>query len=216
VLEQAGHIDVLVNNAGVMWAGITEAYTVEQARQVLEVNFLGACRTDRAVLPSMRRQGSGLLIHMSSLAGGLVFPFATLYCASKMALEVLAEAYRYELSGAGIDSIILEPGPFRTNLPDSQVHPQDQARVEAYGALAQLPIQKLNGVQEALQDPQMVADLVADLIAQPMGSRPLRSIAGAIDFGLAPLNKAKEEAQHTLFEAWGLTQLLPGSASQSR
>lgn len=213
VIDQAGRIDVLVNNAGVMYGGVTEAYTLEQFRQMMETNFFGVAKMNRAALPHMRQQGSGLLIHISSLAGGLVFPFFGLYCASKAALEALAESYHYELSSLGIDSVIVEPGPFQTSLIGSQDEPQDRARVNQYGTVAQIAQQMIGGFHESVkrqehQDPKIVADIVADLIAKPAGARPLRTIAGAVDFGLSPLNDAKMQAQRVLLDTWNLTQLV--------
>ncbi len=67
---------------------------------------------NRAVLPAMKRQGSGLLLHVSSGAGRLVIPGMGLYCASKFAMEALAEVYRYELASLGIDSVVIEPGAY--------------------------------------------------------------------------------------------------------
>lgn len=104
VIEQAGHIDVLVNNAGVSYIGITEGYTLEQARTIMEVNFFGPLHLDRAVLPYMRQQRNGLLLHITSVSGGLAFPFVSLYSASKMALEALAEGYHYELAPLGSEA----------------------------------------------------------------------------------------------------------------
>ena len=124
VVDQQGRIDVLVNNAGVMNVGITEAYTPDQVRRQLDVNFLGPVQLDRAVIPWMRKQKSGLLIHVSSLAGRLVFPYFGIYCASKFALEAVAESYRYELSAQGIDSVIVEPGPFGTALMPGRQSPR--------------------------------------------------------------------------------------------
>ncbi|WP_017314368.1 SDR family oxidoreductase [Mastigocladopsis repens] len=212
IVEQTGRIDVLVNNAGVMYGGITEAYTLEQVRRQMEVNFFGVVRMNRAVLPYMRQQGNGLLVHVTSLAGGLVFPFFGLYCASKAALEAVAESYHYELFSLGIDSVIIEPGPFQTNLTTSLEGPQDQERLAQYGTVAEIARQLLDGVDQpssegVYQDPQIVADIVAELVAMPSGKRPLRTIAGAIDFGLSPVNEAKLQAQRVALDAWGLTQL---------
>jgi NADP-dependent 3-hydroxy acid dehydrogenase YdfG len=109
-LDRAGHIDVVINNAGVVTLGVTEAYTVEQYQQVFDVNVLGVVRVNRAVLPAMRRRRNGLLIHVSSGAGRAVVPFSAVYCASKFALEAVADAYRFELSAFGIDSVLVEPG----------------------------------------------------------------------------------------------------------
>ena len=212
VIEQAGRIDALVNNAGVTQAGITEGYTLDQVRAHMEVNFFGPLHLDREVLPYMRHQGNGLLIHMSSLSGGLVFPFVTLYSASKMALEALAEGYHYELAPLGIESIIIEPGLFPTGLLKSQQNPGDQKRLIEYGSLNDIPTQMLRDTEAAnngphATDPQLVADLIADLIAQPQGTRPFRTIIGN-DPGLASLNAAKAHAQQIVLDAWGLTTAL--------
>ncbi|QBD78925.1 SDR family oxidoreductase [Ktedonosporobacter rubrisoli] len=213
VLEQAGRLDVVVNNAGVTSAGITEGYTLEQARAHMDVNFFGPLKVDRAVLPRMRQQRNGLLIHMSSLSGGLVTPFIALYSASKAALEALAETYHYELAPLGIESIIIEPGIFATELLKSQQDPQDQERLASYGALKDIPAQILRNtaaMQEGpvAQDPQIVADVVANLITQPRGTRSLRTIPGAYDSGLTTLNEAKAQAQRALLESMGLTEAL--------
>ena len=119
ILEEAGRIDVAVNNAGVMHAGVSEAFTLEAVQRQFDVNVYGAVRINRAVLPQMRERGSGLLVQLSSLAGRVVFPFFGIYCASKYAVEAMAESYRYELSSFGVDSVIVEPGPFWTGLIDS-------------------------------------------------------------------------------------------------
>jgi NAD(P)-dependent dehydrogenase (short-subunit alcohol dehydrogenase family) len=113
-LAQAGRIDILVNNAGYALYGLAETATLEQAKRIMETNFFGVVRMNRAVLPHMRRQGSGLLVHISSGAGRVGAPGLGLYSASKFALEALAEAYRYELAAQGIDSVIVEPGGYVT------------------------------------------------------------------------------------------------------
>src|SRR4029077_15497772 len=113
-MDEAGRVDVLVNNAGYGLMGVTEAVTLEQARRIMDTNFFGAVRMNRAVLPHMRKQRSGLLIHISSGAGRVVIPSLGFYCASKWALEALAEEYRYELAGQAIDSVIIQPGAYPT------------------------------------------------------------------------------------------------------
>ena len=210
-----GRIDVLINNAGVMNVGITEAYTIEQIRTQMDVNFLGAARLNRAVLPGMRVRGRGLLVHVSSLAGRLVFPFFGIYCASKFALEAMAEAYRYELSAAGIDSIVVEPGPFGTELIARSPKPADTERVAAYGELAATPEATLTEFDNMLSasdapDPQMVADDILALIRQPASERPLRTVSG-IDFGLRAMNQGVLPVQRALLEGLGFTHLDPGA-----
>src|SRR5689334_15705213 len=95
---QCGRIDVLVNNAGFGIMDLAESVTMPQAQRQFDTNFFGVLRMNRAVLPVMKRQGSGLLLHVSSGGGRLAIPGMGLYCASKFAMEALAETYRYELA----------------------------------------------------------------------------------------------------------------------
>src|SRR5258708_11862641 len=97
-VAKAGRIDVAINNAGYYLSGLEEAVTTEQAQRLMDTNFLGPVRVNRAVLPHTRRQRSAVLYHISSGAGRVVLPSGGFYCASKFALEALAEAYSYELA----------------------------------------------------------------------------------------------------------------------
>jgi NAD(P)-dependent dehydrogenase (short-subunit alcohol dehydrogenase family) len=98
ILAEAGSVDVLINNAGIMYLGITEAFSVEQAKFQMETNYFGAIRVMQAVLPSMRKAGSGLIINTSSLVGRMSPPFFGTYTATKHALEGYTQALRYEVS----------------------------------------------------------------------------------------------------------------------
>lgn len=214
VIEQAGRIDVLVNNAGIAYAGLSETFPVTQVQQQFDVNFFGVVRMNRAVLPHMRRQGSGLLIHISSTGGRLAMPFMGVYTASKFALEALAEAYRYELSGLGVDSVIIEPGTYPTNAPHNAVFAIDQARITDYGPLAEVPakmIANFKAISAGLNTPsaQEVADAVADLIATPAGERPLRTIVPGLGGQIIePLNDQAEQIQRTRLEGMGMAHLM--------
>jgi len=115
-----GRLDVLVNNAGHMAIGVTEAFTEEQVRQQMDVNFLGPVRMYRGVLPHMRQQRAGLIVHVSSIVGRVLFPGCGFYCASKFALEAYAEVLHYELTAFGIDSVIVQPGPFPSRYAGEQ------------------------------------------------------------------------------------------------
>jgi len=217
VAEEQGKIDVLINNAGVMNVGITEGYTSEQVKQQMEVNFFGPVNLDRAVIPHMRKQKSGLLIHVSSLAGRLVFPYFGIYCASKFALEAVAESYRYELSDQGVDSIIVEPGPFSTSLISKSPKPEDLERLAVYGDVADVPGKMLASFEEFYKsdnavDPQVVADDIANLIVMPHNERPLRTVSG-LDYGVQNLNVVVEPIQHTLLETLGMSNMDPTSKS---
>ncbi len=211
IIKDTGRIDVLVNNAGIMNVGITEAFTKEQVQRQFDVNFYGPVRTNRAVLPHMRKQGRGLLVQVSSLAGRVVFPFLGVYNASKFAVEALSEAYRYELSGSGVDSVIVEPGPYDTNLFETIPWPEDQQRSEQYGELAGAPASlvasfaALNKSEDA-PDPQEVADAISELILTPSGQRPLRTVVG-LDYGVKGLNETAAPFQHDLLKALGMQQM---------
>jgi NAD(P)-dependent dehydrogenase (short-subunit alcohol dehydrogenase family) len=144
-LDRAGRIDVVINNAGIFALGITEAFTIEEFQQVLEVNLFGVVRVNRAVLPAMRRQHGGLLIHVSSAGGRAVVPGCAAYSASKYALEALADVYRFELSAFGIDSVLVEPGIHRTPILEKLLAPSDQHRAAEYGTTAEA-VDRVKGV----------------------------------------------------------------------
>src|SRR5690349_14115492 len=100
VLAHTRRIDVLVNNAGIASTGVTEAFTAEQAKLIFNTNVVGLLRTSRAVLPTMRAQGDGLIVNVGSILGRVTFPFFGIYGASKFAVEALTESLRYELSSS--------------------------------------------------------------------------------------------------------------------
>lgn len=212
VIMQHKKIDTLINNAGLMPVGITEAYTVAEVERLFAVNFFGAVRADRAVLPHMRAAGSGLLVHVTSLMGRVVFPFFGTYSASKFALEALAEAYRYELKGFGIDSVIVEPGPFPSNLISSSPEPSDQAVLASYGEVAAIPgqIKANDGYDEANPPrPQRVADAIVQLV-EATERRPLRTVVmpEGMDFGVQRLNEAVSPIQNDLLTSFGMSGML--------
>src|SRR5580693_7749598 len=158
-VAKAGRIDVAINNAGYYLSGLEEAVTTEQARRLMDTNFLGPVRVNRAVLPHMRRQRSGVLMHISSGAGRVVLPSFGHYCASKFALEAFAETYSYELAPQGIESVIVEPGAYQTAIFGNIVFAEDQARGETYGSAKNIA-EKINaGLAAVAGNPQEVADL---------------------------------------------------------
>jgi NAD(P)-dependent dehydrogenase (short-subunit alcohol dehydrogenase family) len=115
-LEEFGRIDVLVNNAGRTQVGAVEETTDEELRALFDLHFFAPAALTRAVLPSMRRQGSGTIVQMSSVGGQVTAPGFGAYCATKFALEGLTETLRDEVAGFGIHTLIVEPGAFRTGL----------------------------------------------------------------------------------------------------
>src|SRR5260221_2332304 len=132
IIETTGSLDVVVNNAGVSYSGPLEALTLEQVRQQFETNVFSVLRVNRAVLPQMRKQGSGLLLQIGSIAGRLALPFLGLYGATKFALEGLTESYRYELAPFGIDVAIIEPGTYPTPIEAKHQSVEDTERTALY------------------------------------------------------------------------------------
>ena len=208
VVREAGRIDTVVNNAGVAYWGLLETFTVEQAKQIFETNFFGPLRVNRAVLPHMRQRRSGLLIHISSIAGRLVLPSMALYCATKFALEAMAETLRYEASQLGIDSLIVEPGEYPTAIFGNAAEAADQARAVDYGAVAEMPRKILEGLASNNNDVQEVADRVVELIEMPAGSRPIRSLVGTFAQQCQPLNDLALQFQTGALQAFGLSDLM--------
>jgi len=213
-LKIAGRIDVVINNAGIAAMGLTEAYTIEQFQQLFDINVFGVARVNRAVLPSMRRQRSGLLIHVSSAAGRVVPPGMAVYCASKFALEAVADAYRFELSPFGIDSVIVEPGIHKTPILEKFVPPADQARVADYGTAADSASRVKEVFDAANIAPETPgADLVVDafirLIETPAGERPFRTVpTPTLAPLLDPYNAAAAEIRTVVAQIFNVSDLL--------
>jgi NAD(P)-dependent dehydrogenase (short-subunit alcohol dehydrogenase family) len=120
VLAREGRLDIVVNNAGMGIAGPLEDTTIEQAKRQLEVNFFGAFRVCRAVLPAMRRQRRGYIVNIGSIGGLIAIPYQSMYSASKFALEGLSESLRMEVRPFGIRVVIIEPGDHRTALTQNR------------------------------------------------------------------------------------------------
>jgi NAD(P)-dependent dehydrogenase (short-subunit alcohol dehydrogenase family) len=215
VVEAAGRLDVLVNNVGIGSWGMAEGYDLAQVQQIFESNVLTAVRANRAVLPQMRAQGSGLLVQVSSGVGRFVMPYMTLYSAAKHAVDALAEGYRYELAPLGVDSVIVEPGSFPTTGSLTKlITPHDADRVAGYGdvdARGQAMYaynDQLNRGPDA-PDPQLVADAIAHLVETPAGQRPLRTTVGPPPAPqAAQINEVAAQVQEQTLGYMGLGDLL--------
>ncbi|HTU99629.1 MAG TPA: SDR family NAD(P)-dependent oxidoreductase, partial [Luteitalea sp.] len=180
----AGALDVVVNNAGIVGLGLTEGFTPEQFAHMFDVNVGGAVRVNRAVLPAMRARGRGLLIHLSSAAGRATVPGLAPYCASKYALEALADAYRYELQPWGVQSVLVEPGIYRTAIFDQAMRPDDTARVDGYGPHGNYVDTVGHVFASAMADPKNpgsaeVAEAVVGLVEMEPVARPFRTVVSA-------------------------------------
>jgi len=211
VLKSAGKIDVLVNNAGIASAGVTEAFTADQATFVFNTNVIGILRTSRAVLPSMREKHDGLIINVGSVLGRVTFPFFGIYGASKFAVEALTDSLRYEVSQLGVDVTLVQPSAYPTNLFANVQLPADGGRGEAYGEVGMIPGAMFETFTKKFQaadapNPHDVADAISKLIAQPKGSRPARTVIGA-PFGSDTVNQQTAPVQAKVVEGLGLGHL---------
>ena len=208
-VNQTGRIDILINNAGYGVMGVTESVTTEQSQRIMDTNFLGVVRVNRAVLPHMRRQKSGLLIYISSGAGRLVIPSLGLYCASKFAMEALAESYSYDVAGQGIDSVIIQPGSYSTAAFNNIERAAEPAREDAYGEVGGIADRLLRQLSSTKANPQDIADAVLQIIETPPGKRHLRyrlTRPGA-GLGVEEINSTSARIQRQLLQALDLTEL---------
>jgi NAD(P)-dependent dehydrogenase (short-subunit alcohol dehydrogenase family) len=163
----------------------------------------------------MRRQRSGVLMHISSGAGRVVLPSVGFYCASKFALEALAEAYSYELASQGIESVIVEPGQYETPVFGNTVTAADEARTNTYGAVKEIPAKINAALSSTAGNAQEVADAVLRIIETPAGEKQLRYFVGPQNFGVEEINALSKQVQANVLEAFGFaadTKFLKGKA----
>ena len=205
VVLECGRLDVLVNNAGYGVMDLAETVTTAQAQRQFDTNFFGVLRMNRAVLPVMKRQKSGLLLHVSSGGGRLVIPGMGFYCASKFAMEALAEVYRYELASQGIDSVVIEPGAYATPIMAKLERGEDSKRKTGYGEMAEVPQKLKTKIGSSRGNPQEIADAVLQIIETPAGQRQLRYRVGPGGPGVQRINALTDEVQAQMLEAFGIT-----------
>jgi len=115
ILDQKQRIDVLVNNAGWGLWGCVEDVSVDEFKEQFETNFFSIIRLIQEVAPTMRKQGSGIIVNVSSVVGRIGFPASPAYISSKFALEGLSESMRFDFAPFGVDVIIIEPGVIKTD-----------------------------------------------------------------------------------------------------
>lgn len=213
ILAESDALDVLINNAGQMFMGLTETFTPEEFTKQLDINVVGIHRATRAVLPAMRKRGRGLIINLSSTAGRVSLPFFGIYHASKWAVEGYTTALRVELASSGVEVVIVEPGPFTTSLFPSGSRPEDaEGRATSYPEVAHRAFDQMGNAFEELfknaetpTDPSLVADHLVELIEMTAGTRPFRSVVG-VDFGVRQLNAGREPHEAGLLDSLGLTR----------
>jgi len=198
ILDQKQRIDVLVNNAGWGLWGCVEDVSVDEFRTQFETNFFSIIRLIQEVGPTMRKQGSGTIVNVSSVAGRIGFPASPAYISSKFALEGLSEALRLEMAPFGVNVVIIEPGVIKTNF----LNPMKLAkRSESDTAYRDITVKVTSGVKmmaEMGTHPKEVADIIVKAIRN---EKPLpRYIVGndALMFLEARKNKTDIEFENYL------------------
>lgn len=158
ILEQAGRIDLMVNNAGIGLLGGAEESSIAQAQRLFDVNVFGVARVVNAVLPVMRKQKSGRIVNMSSILGLIPSPYNAFYASTKHAIEGYSESLDHEVRDFGIRVVLVQPGVTRTSFEENltradqplPVYDSERARSEAL----------MRRWVEAGDAPQVVADMV--------------------------------------------------------
>jgi NAD(P)-dependent dehydrogenase (short-subunit alcohol dehydrogenase family) len=215
VLAESGAPYAVINNAGQMYMGLTEAFTADELAWQLDVNVVGIHRVNRAFLPAMREKGDGVVINVSSIAGRFGLPLFGVYHASKWAVEGYSLGMRTELASAGVDVVVVEPGPFATELFPRTPQPADEeGRAATYPAALHAATEGMGAAFEEMfegdevnTDPSLVVDTFVDLVDGAPGTRPFRSLVG-FDFGVVgPMNEAAAPLYGQLYEAAGLADV---------
>ena len=220
IIAECGRLDGIVHNAGHMVLGPAEAFTPEQLADLYDVNVLGAQRVNRAALPQLRAQGSGLVVWVgsSSTRGGCP-PFLGPYFAAKSAGDALAVSYAAELIRFGIDTTIIVPGAFTTgtNHFANAGSPDDGERAHGYDdqygkLLGELP-ERLASLVPDDADPSRVAVEIARVVDLPAGQRPFRVHIDPSHDGSEVVCTVGDRIRSDFFHRVGIDDLLPAHAS---
>lgn len=177
VMRLEGRIDLLVNNAGfgVAPAGAEES-SIEQARAIFDTNFFGIVRMTRAIVPHMRKQGSGRIINIGSVLGFLPMPYGALYAATKHAVEGYSESLDHELRTRGIRVSVIEPAYTKTQFDANFMAPD--SKLDEYREVRAVLDKVLRKVMATADEPTIVADVVLKVAS---AARPkLRYTAGIV------------------------------------
>ena len=165
VVEREGRIDSVVHCAGFGIAGPVEETSEDEARAIFETNLFGTLRISRAVLPVMRAQGSGTMVHLSSIGGRIAVPYQGLYSATKFAVEGLVEALRMEVRRFGIRVVLVEPGDFCTGFTDRRIRVRNALSDGPYSDAFERAIGIAEADERNGQSPESIARLVERILA---------------------------------------------------
>ncbi len=206
-IEEFGRIDVLVNNAGYGLLGAIEEPSTEQIRAQFDTNVFGAVDVMRAVLPQMRRQKSGHVLNMSSVAGFIASGSAGYYAATKFALEALSEALAQEAADHGIRVTIVEPGPFRTDFAGRSLRAPEGQMPEVYPGTQRFLDYFAEVDRKQVGDPRKAAQVMIDVVESaepplrlPLGELCITRIESELEKVRADIAPWREAGLATAFE----------------
>ena len=165
VVDDVGDVDVLINNAGYSAWGPMEVVPLDLMQDVMDTNYFGAMRMIKAVLPSMRKRGSGCIVNVSSAGGRICGVLSGPYCASKHALEAMSEVIRMELRSFGVRVIVIEPGAIESNFSQNRLMFRETDG--PYGQLIRAGEASLNAQRTTPASSEDVATVIAEAIADP-------------------------------------------------
>lgn len=163
LLKKEGRIDVLINNAGMGITGPVEETSTDEMRRVFDTNFFGAIEVMQGVLPVMRKQGSGLIVNVTSIAGYMGLPFRGIYSATKGALELVTEAVSMETKAFNIKVTNIAPGDFATNIASGRYH-SPVIKDSAYAKIYQKNLDLMDAHVNSGKDPIEMAEQIYRII----------------------------------------------------
>ncbi|MET0634482.1 MAG: SDR family oxidoreductase [Chitinophagaceae bacterium] len=195
-VDEFGRVDVVVNNAGYAIFGSVEELTDQEFRQSMDVNVFGTINTIRNVMPYLRKQGSGHIINIASVAGYRGFPSSSAYCSAKFALIGLSESLAEEVKPLGINVTVVAPGYFRTSFLDSGSVMITKNLISAYNTGSmEVAMQQMNGRQPG--DPQKLVKLLVDITSE--ANPPVHLVLGPDAFQLVEDTRKAEAIE---LETW--------------
>ena len=194
-------IDILVNNAGYALVGPLEELSIQEFKEQFETNVFGVIRVTQSVLPIMRKQRSGTIVNVSSIAGRIGFPLTPAYVSSKFALEGLSESIAYELEQFGIKVILVEPGVIKTNFDNNLKIGKNVSTTNTNGRnspYADITGRRITGFKprfknglSAIEVARVILNSVISTNIQPQ----LRYLVGADAFKLTEIRKNKSDKE---------------------
>ncbi|WP_049564467.1 SDR family NAD(P)-dependent oxidoreductase [Nonomuraea sp. SBT364] len=223
VLRDGGDLDVVIQNAGHLYIGYTEAFTAEDVARLFDINVIGAHRVNRAVMPHLRGRGTGTLLYVGSTIIVTTPPFLGPYAASKSAFDTLAVATSYEANAFGIETCIVMPGAITRgtrHFPDA-TRAGDLVVSAAYAELDPM----VAGNEEATSalfvpgadpSPAGVADEITRILALPHGAKPFRSVVDFTGSGVEAVNDVARDTREGFVRRLGFGELLTPRQRLSR